>query len=186
MISNPLVDKKALIIIDMINQFDFQHGEELYRHTVPAAKKIYELKTRAKEVSIPVIYVNDNFKNWQGDFQDLVNACLNESKLGRDIVELIKPEEGDYHILKPSYSGFYATPLHILLEHLNVTSLIITGIAGNMCVQFTANDAFMLRYQLFVPSDCVASQTERANIQALEQMKEILRANTCLSDTINL
>ncbi len=168
----------------MINQFNFEHGKELIKQTEPVAQQIHMLKKRARQSNIPVIYVNDNFKNWQADFQELINVCLEKNQPGRDIVNLLRPTKGDFHILKPSYSGFYATPLHILLEELKITSLIITGIAGNMCVQFTANDAFMLNYNLFIPSDCVASQTERANTLALEQMNVILKANILPLDTL--
>jgi nicotinamidase-related amidase len=171
------LEKKALLIVDVINPFDFENGEKLLKQTVPVAKNIAQLKKRAKQMNIPIIYVNDNFKNWQSDFPELISSCLKAESLGKQVVELLKPEKGDYHILKPSYSGFYSTPLHLLLEHLEVNSLIITGIAGNMCVQFTANDAFMLTYKLQIPADCIASQTDQANISALEQMHLILKAN---------
>jgi nicotinamidase-related amidase len=176
---------KALLIIDVINHFHFQDGDKLFEQTLPIAQNIAKLKKVAQNDNIPVIYVNDNFKNWQGDFNDLVSLCLEGDKLGRKIVQILKPEKGDYHILKPSYSGFYATPLHLLLEHLNVSTLILTGVAGNMCIQFTANDAFMLKYKLHIPSDCIASNTEEANEVALRQMKEILKADITPSPGFN-
>lgn len=178
-------NKKALVIIDIINQFNFDSGEKLLDKTIPVAKNIALLKKKAKASQVPVIYVNDNFKNWQGDFQELVSLCL-KSELGKEVVELLKPEKGDYHILKPSYSGFYGTPLHMLLEYLNVKSLILTGIAGNMCVQFTANDAFMLKYKLLLPSDCIASQTNEENSIALKQMESILKADISPSNLLIL
>ncbi|QOY38187.1 isochorismatase family cysteine hydrolase [Anaerobacillus isosaccharinicus] len=170
-------EMKALLIIDIINHFQFEDGDKLREQTIPVAEKIAKLKLNAKEHKLPVIYVNDNFKNWHADFRDLVSYCLRNDQLGQSIVELLKPDKDDYHILKPSYSGFYATPLHLLLEQLNVNSLIITGIAGNMCVQFTANDAFMLNYKLYIPADCVASNSIETNQVALEQMKSILKAD---------
>ncbi|WP_369384772.1 cysteine hydrolase family protein [Halalkalibacter akibai] len=92
----------------------------------------------------------------------------------------------DYFILKPKYSGFFATPLDLLLDHLNVNTIILTGIAGDMCVQFTANDAYMRNYQLLIPSDCVASNSTEKNERALHTMKEVLKANTSASSQIEL
>ncbi|WP_261180790.1 cysteine hydrolase family protein [Anaerobacillus sp. CMMVII] len=178
-------ENTALLLIDVVNHFQFDDGEKLYEQTIPIAQNIANLKKRANKHKIPVIYVNDNFKNWQADFKDLVLECLKEDNVGKEFVELLKPEKGDYHILKPSYSGFYATPLHLLLEYLNVKIVIITGIAGNMCVQFTANDAFMLKYKLHIPSDCLASNTIEANRAALEQMETVLKADTTPSHLIN-
>ena len=62
---------------------------------------------------------------------------------GRSLVEALKPEEDDYFVLKPKHSGFFSTTLDILLDYLQAKMLILTGIAGNNCVLFTANDAYM-------------------------------------------
>ena len=88
------------------------------------------------------------------------------------------PDEDDYFVLKPKHSGFYSTSLELLLEHLGARSLILTGIAGNNCVLFTANDAYMRDFKIFVPSDCVVSETQADNDYALEQMAKVLKADT--------
>jgi len=80
--------------------------------------------------------------------------------------------------LKPKQSGFYCTSLELLLEHVGARSLIIAGIAGNNCVLATANDAYMRDFDLFVPSDCSASQTKADNDHALAQMQKVLKADT--------
>jgi nicotinamidase-related amidase len=79
-------------------------------------------------------------------------------------------------VLKPKASGFFCTTLDLLLEYLKVTTLILTGVAGNICVHFTANDAYLRDYRLFIPSDCVASRTQRENTAALAQMRQLLGA----------
>ena len=56
--------------------------------------------------------------------------------------------------------------------------LIVTGIAGNFCVLFTANDAYMRDYDLTVPSDCTVSNTPEENRQALTLMRKFLKADT--------
>jgi nicotinamidase-related amidase len=168
----------ALLLIDMINDFQFPCGDQLLEHTWPVAHNIATLKRLAKQQGIPCIYVNDNFGKWQSDFSKLIEHCLEEDKPGRPLVEMLKPDEDDYFVLKPKHSGFFSTTLDLLLQYLHAHTLILTGVAGNICVLFTANDAYMRDFRLVVPSDCIASNTARENEYALEQMGEVLRAIT--------
>jgi nicotinamidase-related amidase len=86
-------------------------------------------------------------------------------------------EDDDYFVLKPKHSGFFSTTLNVLLEYLQVRTLIIGGFAGNICVLFTANDAYMREYNLFVPQDCSASNTTRENEEAMAQIEKVLKAD---------
>src|SRR5207248_3332921 len=126
------------------------------------------LKRRAKAAGIPAIYVNDNFGRWRSNFNNQVEHCLHDGVLGQPIAELLKPDDDDYFVLKPKHSGFYCTVLDILLDYLQVRTVILAGIAANICVLFTANDVYLRDLQLFVPSDCVASNTKPENDAALD------------------
>jgi nicotinamidase-related amidase len=141
------------------------------------ARRIQTLKQRAKENNIPVIYANDNFGRWQSNFNSQVQHCLQDHVRGRPIVEILAPDEQDYFVLKPKHSGFYCTALDILLEYLEVETLILAGLAGNICVFFTANDAYLRDFNLMIPSNCSASNTEEENQIALEQMQKVLKAD---------
>jgi len=176
----------ALLLIDVINDLEFDAGEDLLAHALPAAERIRELKARAREAGVPAVYVNDNFGRWQSDFQALVDHCLEDGVTGRPLAELLQPEEDDYFIVKPKHSGFYSTTLDLLLEHLGARTLILTGFAGNICVLFTANDAYLRDYRVLVPSDCTASNTPEANDQALELMRTVLKADIAPSAEIDL
>lgn len=88
----------------------------------------------------------------------------------------LQPMEDDYFLIKPKHSAFYGTALNTLLHHLSVKNLIITGIAGNICVLFTANDAYMREFNLMVPGDAIASVSEEDNLYALTMMKNVLKA----------
>jgi nicotinamidase-related amidase len=180
----PSAPRYALLIIDMINDLEFSSGYQLLPYALTSAKNIATLKRTLKKEGMPVIYVNDNYGKWQSDFRHLVSHCLEENVRGKPIAEIMKPDDDDYFILKPKYSGFFATPLDLLLTHLHVNTLIITGVAGNMCVQFTANDAYMRDYQLMIPSDCVASNTPETNEHALNFMEEVLKADISPSTKI--
>lgn len=176
----------ALLLIDMINDMEWGDGELLYRHALPMAKRLAKLKQRAIEANIPIIYVNDNFGKWRSDFRKLISACLRKNVRGAPIVRLLKPGANDYFVLKPKLSAFYATPLELLLSYLGVKTLILTGVAGNMCILYSAMDAYLRDYNLIVPSDCVASNTIKANQQALAQIKTILKATVLPSTKLDL
>jgi nicotinamidase-related amidase len=174
----------ALLLIDVINDCDFPESDELLRFALPMAKKIAALAKRARAAHIPVIYINDNFGRWRSDFKAIVNHCASEHSAGRPIVELLHPEDRDYFVLKPKHSGFFSTTLDVLLAQLGVKTVIITGMAANICVLFTANDAYMRELDVFVPSDCVASNTKELNDYALDQMRTVVKANIESSDKL--
>jgi nicotinamidase-related amidase len=176
----------ALLLIDVINDLEFDDGEKLLKHALPMAEKIAHLKRRAKRAEIPIIYVNDNFGKWQSDFSKLLKHCLETDVRGKPLAELLKPDEDDYFVLKPKHSGFFSTTLDTLLEYLKARTLILTGVAANICVLFTANDAYMRDFNLVIPSDCVASNTAEENEHALKLMAQVLKADTTPSDELDL
>ncbi|HJR73700.1 MAG TPA: isochorismatase family cysteine hydrolase [Luteimonas sp.] len=167
----------ALLIIDMINPFDFAGAASLRRAALPAARRIAALKARLKPRGVPAVYINDNFTQWQSDFRQLVAICSREGAPGAQIAALLAPEHDDYFVLKPRHSAFHATPLRILLERLGAQRLVVTGIAGDSCVLATAADAHMHEFEVIVPRDCVASQSAERNRRAIAVMKDALGAD---------
>jgi nicotinamidase-related amidase len=164
----PDKSRSVLLLVDVINDFDFPEARQLLRFALPAARRIAALKKRLRARGVPTIYVNDNFGRWQSDFKKQVERCVSEECLGAPVARLLIPSENDY---------FYSTSLDVLLSYLGARKLIIAGFAGDICVLFTANDAYMRDYELIVPSDCVASETAAANRDACRQMKRFLRAD---------
>ena len=184
--SAPDKSKTVLLLIDVINDFDFEEGEQLLRLAMPVGRNIAKLKERTRAAGIPSVYVNDNFGRWQSDFKKIVAHCRRENGRGKPFVEMLLPEDEDYFVLKPKHSGFYSTTLSLLLTHLGAENLILTGIAGNNCVLFTANDAYMRDFKHFIPSDCVVSNTEAENKHALKQMETVLKADTTIAADLDL
>jgi nicotinamidase-related amidase len=178
--------RKAVLVIDMINDLEFEGGERLLVWALPIADHIAALARRARAAGIPVIYVNDNFGRWESDFRDLIERSCREGARGRPIVERVKPEPDDYYVLKPKHSGFFGTSLDILLEQLDVGTLILTGVAANICVLFTANDAYMREYDLIVPADCIAAEEDADYEHALAEIAKVLKADTRRSTGIDL
>jgi nicotinamidase-related amidase len=167
----------ALLLIDVINDLDFPGNDELVVRAVPMARCLRTLKARARRAGIPAIYINDNFGKWRSDFRTLVTHCVKDNVPGRPVAKLLKPKRDDYFVLKPKHSAFYRTSLDLLLSSLKVRTVILTGIAGNNCVLFSANDAYMRDLHLVVPSDCIVSNTAEENEYALKQMRTILKAD---------
>jgi nicotinamidase-related amidase len=176
----------ALLLIDVINDLAFEGAEPLLRQVPDMAARISTLKRRAKASGIPVIYVNDNFGRWQSDFRRLIDHCLHDGVPGEALARALLPDEDDYFVLKPKHSAFFETTLDTLLAYLGAQTLIMVGIAGNICILFSANDAYMRDYGLVVPADCVASNTPEENAYALQQIERVLKADVTRSTELDL
>lgn len=162
--------KAVLLLVDFMNPLDFVGADKLAPKAIAAAKKALALKRRCREARIPVIYANDNFGRWESQFAEVVRSCVERGGPSAQLAQLLAPEDGDLSILKPRHSAFYGTPLEFLLEALGAQCLILTGLAADSCVLFTACDAFMREYPVWVPPDCVASETDAATRRALAQI----------------
>ena len=167
----------AVLLVDVINGFDFAGSAGLLRAAARSVPQIEKLVARARAARVPVIYVNDNFGRWRSDFQATVEACTAPGQPGRHVSARLSPQTGDYFVLKPLHSGFHSTPLELLLQQLDIGTLVLAGFATNLCVTFTANDAHMLGYRLFVPRDCTASNTASLTRSALEHIEIALRGD---------
>lgn len=176
----------ALLLIDVINDLEFPEGDDLLSFALPMADRLQKVKQECQGLGIPCIYVNDNFGKWRSDLNAQVKHCLEDGVRGEQIVSLLRPATEDYFVLKPKHSGFFSTTLDLLLEHLGSQRLILTGLATNICVLFTANDAYQRGYELVVPSDCVAANTANQSEEALQQMHNVLKADIRVSTELPL
>lgn len=174
----------ALILIDVINAFEFDGNEAMVEAATRAAPAIEALSKKARAAGVPVIYANDNFGQWRSDFRATVEACSARGSAGKDITQRLRPHEGDYFVLKPRHSAFYATPLELVLRHLMVDSLILVGFATDLCVLFTAHDAHMRGFNLFVPQDCTGSNSVAITHRALDHLRDGLGCSTGSSEAL--
>jgi nicotinamidase-related amidase len=176
----------ALIIIDMINDLEFEGGDQLLAHALPVVEAIAALKQHARAAGIPVIYANDNFGRWRSDLRDTVEHCLHDGVRGQRLAERLEPSGEDYFVLKPKHSAFFSTTLDTLLRYLGARRLILTGIAGDNCVLITAVDAYLRDFEVIVPADCLASISDEENARALAYMQRVLHADTTASVALDL
>ena len=171
------MNRHALLLIDFVNPLDFEGADRLLPSALDGATHVAALRARAHEHDVPTIYVNDNYGRWNLGFREICDGVRRSA--GRRLLERLEPDFArDLFVLKPMHSGFYCTSLDVLLSMTNVRRLILTGVQGSICVFFTANDAYMRRYEVVVPADCVASETVDDNRYALRLMQKVLKADT--------
>lgn len=175
--SAPDRSPKVLLLVDVINDLEFPGGEDLLPHATAAAKRIAPLAARARRAGAAVVYANDNFGRWRSDFASIVRHCGRRGARGGAITRLLAPKRNDYFVLKPRHSAFYASALDVLLEALGARRVIVCGFAGDICITFSAHDAYMRGYSVSVPADCTASESAKANRQVLELMARSAKAD---------
>ena len=163
----------VLLLIDVINDCDFEGGEELVANAEAVLEPIVDLAARCRAAGVPVVYVNDNYGCWSDSFADIVAKCTREGSPGAKIARALRPQEGDHFILKPKHSAFYLTSLDAFLAKYEMERLIMCGFAGDICVLFTANDAHMREYEVIVPRDGIASESTESNEHALAMMRKL-------------
>lgn len=174
----------ALVLVDVINTYDFPGAEDLRPWAAKAVPVIADLKKRAKAAGMPVIYANDNFHRWRDDFRAVIERALDGP--GRALVEPLLPDEDDYFVLKPKHSAFFSTPLGLLLDRMGARTLILVGVAADICVLATATDAKMREYALIIPSDTTAAESDEAYEQTLAYARRVLDADTPPAAEIDL
>jgi len=155
----------VLLLIDVVNPMDFDGAERLLPAARTAAARIAPLAARARAAGVPVIYVNDNFDCWHLGFHELIEKFEREGVPGLPIIR---------------------TGLEVLLRRLHARTLVLTGFAADICVLFTANDAYMRGFRVVVPADCVASEREEDNAHALRHMARLLKAEVTASSDLDL
>ncbi|ALX49511.1 isochorismatase family cysteine hydrolase [Lentibacillus amyloliquefaciens] len=168
------IDNSAILFVDIINDFDFDGSENLLQHTNDILPGLKKLRQFGKENDIPIIYVNDHYGLWQADFRKIIEHCQNSRN--KHMIQALKPDDSDYFLIKPQHSAFFQTPLHALLNDLGKTHLIMAGIAGDICILFTAKDAYMYKYSMHIPENCMASEEKEGTEYALYLMRSVMDA----------
>lgn len=174
----------ALLLIDVLTTFDFPDGDAILEGALRMRNALVKLKARARRAGVPVLYVNDNYGDWRSEKEVLMGRCL-EAK-GGEFVRPLLPDSEDYFVLKPLHSAFYMTPLEVLLRHLEVEALILTGLTSNSCITVTAHDANMRGFDIYIPPDCSCARNAEEHTQALAQLEAMAGADLTRSTALKL
>jgi nicotinamidase-related amidase len=174
----------AVVVIDMLNTYDHEDGDRLAASAEVVVPRIRALVERAREAGTEVIYVNDNYGEWNSSAKKLADSACD----GRhpELVEPILPHEDDAFVIKARHSIFYETPLEYLVGQKEIDRLILTGQATEQCILYSALDAYVRHIPISVPRDAVAHIDERLAEAALEMMERNMDADIGESDACEL
>jgi nicotinamidase-related amidase len=167
--------KSALIVVDMINRYEFEDAEKLRASVEEALPTMVGLVERAREQDVRTIYVNDNHGAWHHGRRELV-----EDVLAGDFAELVAPiapgDDIDF-VVKARHSIFYETPLEYLLRQGDIERLILVGQVTEQCILYSALDAYIRHFDVHVPPDAVAHIHEDLAEAALRMMEVNMSAD---------
>jgi nicotinamidase-related amidase len=162
------MDKKALIIIDMLS--DFVTGPLKNERAQRIIPNIADLLNYGRKNGWVIVFSNDAHK--PGDPEERVwGAHAMYGTQGAKVIKELEPKKGDYVVNKQNYSGFHETDLDRILKENKVLEVIITGQHTHICVRHTSADAFARNYSIIIPEDCVESFTDKDHKEGLEYLK---------------
>ncbi|MCE4598702.1 MAG: cysteine hydrolase [Desulfurococcales archaeon] len=166
--------ESAVIVVDMQNDFVNEKGA-LFVPTAPATiKPIRKLLDKARDAGVRIFYTQDTHYDDDPEYR-IWGEHVRYGTWGWEIVDELKPREGDIVIRKTRYDGFYGTPLDDLLRVYNIKNLVITGTVANICVLHTAGSAALRWYKVIVPMDAISALTDFDYHAALRQIHFLYR-----------
>jgi len=182
--------RKAILVIDMQRDF-IDEGAPIEcpggRESIVPIQRLLDL---AHQKGLPVIYTQEAHRAQGVDFGRELDGeepvhCV-EGTPGVEIIPDLTPQPGDFLIAKRRYSAFFATDLDLLLRGLEVDTLILTGVATDVCIRATAQDAQQLNYRVIVPEECVAGTSIEQHRAALRNIAYILGKVLPLDEVISM
>ena len=164
----------ALVVLDMLNSYEHEESEELAANVAAALDGIRTVVDRAHQAEIPVIYVNDNFGDWNSSSEELARKAL----AGRhpELVEPILPAEGDSFVIKARHDAFYETPLEYLLGQMQVDRIVYAGQVTEQCIFYSALDGYVRHFRPVIATDAVAAIYDDLAAAALRMMERNMDA----------
>ncbi|MFF3951387.1 cysteine hydrolase family protein [Streptomyces sp. NPDC001902] len=179
-------DKKttALVVIDMINTYEHEDAELLLPSVRDALPGVRRLISRAREIGVDVIYVNDNYGRWRSHHDEILDMAL--AGPHADLVEPVKPDADSLFVVKARHSIFFQTPLEYLLDRRNVGHLVLCGQVTEQCVLYSALDAHVRHLPTTVASDAVAHIHRDLADAALRMMERNMGTHLCSADEVPL
>lgn len=177
------VGKPALLIIDAQNEFLSTVSD-----SATSVRTIRLVLQHARKAKIPVIFSKEVHRAEQVDFGRELDGdesvhCL-EDTAGIEIAAPLQPDAGEFVITKRRYSCFFGTDLQILLQGLQVQTLIVCGYLTDVCVHYTCVDAHQHDYFVRVIYDGVGGSSREAHISALKAIRYLQHDSKTDSDEV--
>jgi nicotinamidase-related amidase len=176
--------RSAVIVVDMLNPYDHEDADRLVESVEGAVEPIAGLVERATDQGVEVIYVNDNYGDWNSSHEELADAALNGSR--RDLVEPILPPGDADFVIKARHTIFYMTPLEYLLAQKEIGHVVLAGQVTEQCILYSALDAYVRHLDVTIPTDGVAHIHEDLAQAALKMMERNMRAELAEAADVRL
>jgi ureidoacrylate peracid hydrolase len=191
----PDIRKSALIIVDMQN--DFVHpdgGFACIARENPAAgidmpflmgtiPHVQRLAGAFRQAGRPVIYIahvvkpdysDAQFPYWRLGLAPGGNRTfIVEGTWGAQIVDDLKPEEGEHLVVKKGFGGFSNTPLDTILRNMGGTTCVVSGVTTCVCVSTTVRGGVEHNYRMILVEDAVAEVSRDSHEAELKTMARV-------------
>ena len=171
------MSKKALIIVDMLNDFIDKNGAlycgDTARSIIPFIQERLEVFRKRKDL---VIYLKDSHDKNDKEFERFPSHCIAGTR-GSEIIPELAPKPGENVIPKKRYSGFYGTDLENILESAGLVEVEVVGVCTSICVMDTVGGLANRDYKITVPVNGVADFDPTFHDFALKRMKQLYGAS---------
>jgi nicotinamidase-related amidase len=174
----------ALLVVDMLNPYEHEEAERLAESVAAALPGVRSLLERAGEEETPVVYVNDNYGDWNSSSEELAKGAM--AGAHPELVEPVLPREGQSFVVKARHSTFYETPLEYLLDQMGVGRLVFAGQVTEQCILYSALDAHVRHFDVVIATDAVAAIYEDLGAAALTMMERNMGAELERAGKIDL
>ncbi|HVV89927.1 MAG TPA: isochorismatase family cysteine hydrolase [Solirubrobacterales bacterium] len=164
----------ALLVVDMLNPYDHPEADRLAARVADALPGIEALLGGGAEAAAPVVYVNDNYGDWNSSSEELARSAMDGKH--PELVEPVLPREGQSFVVKARHSTFYETPLEYLLDQMGVDRLVLSGQVTEQCILYSALDAYVRHFDVVVATDAVAAIYDDLGEAALRMMERNMGA----------
>ncbi len=166
--------KSALVVVDMLNSYEHEDAERLTNAVEGIVEPLSGLIARAQDEDVELIYVNDNYGDWNSSQEELAERAMSGAR--PDLVEPLLPPDGADFVIKARHTIFYMTPLEYLLGQREIGHLILAGQVTEQCILYSALDAYVRHFEVSIPRDGVAHIHQNLAEAALELMERNMKA----------
>jgi nicotinamidase-related amidase len=174
----------ALLVVDMLNPYEHPEADRLAERVAAALPGVETLLRRAGEAETPVIYVNDNYGDWNSSSEELARSAREGAH--PELVEPVLPTEGQSFVIKARHSTFYETPLEYLLDQMGIGRIVFAGQVTEQCILYSALDAHVRHFDVVIPTDAVAAIYDELGEAALQLMERNMSAELCRAEEVDL
>jgi nicotinamidase-related amidase len=174
----------ALLVVDMLNPYEHPEADRLAERVAAALPGVETLLRRAGEAETPVIYVNDNYGDWNSSSEELARSAREGAH--PELVETVLPAEGQSFVIKARHSTFYETPLEYLLDQMGIGRIVFAGQVTEQCILYSALDAHVRHIDVVIPTDAVAAIYDDLGEAALQLMERNMSAELCRAEEVDL